>query len=76
MIHILIKYYIDNEEIQNIVYYMLYLMCYSDIIMLFRLKSNGLVIIKLNMLYLIYYLDIIMLKRYYLFVFVIIINIM
>ena len=40
------------------------------------LKSNGLVIIKLNMLYLIYYLDIIMLKKYYLFVFVIIINIM
>ena len=41
-----------------------------------RLKSNGLVIIKLNMLYLIYYSDIIMLKRYYLFVFLIIINIM
>ena len=40
-----------------------------------RLKSNELVIIKLNMLYLIYYSDIIMLKRYYLFVFVIIINI-
>ena len=41
-----------------------------------RLKSNELVIIKLNMLYLIYYSDIIMLKRYYLFIFVIIINIM
>ena len=42
----------------------------------FNYIEYGLVIIKLNMLYLIYYSYIIMLKRYYLFIFVIIINIM